>query len=111
MRSKLMVVTDPGLAAGFRLAGVEVAEASSPREAEELVEKIVLGSEVGLVAVSEDLHRGFGEHLRRLLRDSELPLVIPFPGKEANTWQVEDRLDYVASLIRSAIGYHIKLTR
>ena len=46
-----------------------------------------------------------------LIRDAEVPLVIPFPGKEANTWKVEDRLDYVASLIRSAIGYHIKLTR
>jgi vacuolar-type H+-ATPase subunit F/Vma7 len=111
MRSKMLVVTSPELAVGFRLAGVDVAEAATPQEAEAQVEKIILGSDIGIVAVSEDFHRHFSSHLNRLIRDSEVPLIIPFPGKDANVWKVEDRLDYVASLIRSAIGYHIKLTR
>ncbi len=111
MRNKVLVVTSPELAVGFRLAGVEVSEASSPQEAESQVEKIILGSDIGVVAVNEDFHRHFSSHLARLIRDSEVPLVIPFPGKDANVWKVEDRLDYVASLIRSAIGYHIKLTK
>ena len=111
MRSGMVVVTDPELAVGFRLAGVEVAEAASPAEAEEIVQRIVLGSDVGLVAVSEEFQRHFGEGLRQLLREAAVPLVVPFPGKEAYSWKVEDRLGYVADLIRSAIGYHIKLTR
>lgn len=111
MRSKMIVVTSPELAVGFRLAGVDVAEVSSPQEAEEAVEKIILGSDIGMIAVNEDFQRHFSDHLKRFIREVEVPLVIPFPGKEANVWKVEDRLDYVAALIRSAIGYHIKLTR
>ena len=107
----MIVVTDPELAVGFRLAGVDVAEASSPQEAEEIVEKIVLGSDIGLIAVSEDFQRQFSERLRELLKDAAVPLIVPFPGKDAYAWKVEDRLGYVAELIRSAIGYHIKLTR
>ncbi len=111
MRSKMLVVTSPDLAPGFRLAGVEVAEAATPQEAEKLVEKVILGSDIGMVAVNEDFQRHFSTHLLRLIKEVELPLIIPFPGKESNVWSVQDRLDYVAYLIRSAIGYHIKLTR
>ncbi len=107
----MVVVTSPDLAMGFRLSGVETVEAADVAEAEAAVEQMILGSNVGVVAVSDDFHQKFSPRLTRLMAEAEIPLIIPFPGKEANAWQVTDRLDYVASLIRSAIGYHIKLTR
>jgi vacuolar-type H+-ATPase subunit F/Vma7 len=107
----MVVVVHPDLAAGFQLAGVETAEARTSEEAERLVEQMILGSDVGLIAVSEDLQRDFGPRVTRLLRQADLPLLVPFPGREASTWNQDDRVDYVAALIRSAIGYHLRLTR
>jgi vacuolar-type H+-ATPase subunit F/Vma7 len=111
MRSKMIVVTSPEMSVGFRLGGIEVVETDNIQQAEETVEKIILGSEYGLVAVNEDYLNDFSDRLTRLIGESEVSIIVAFPAREANVWKVEDRLDYVADLIRSAIGYHIKLTR
>ena len=111
MRSRMIVVTHPDMSIGFKLAGVEVIEAEDVRGAEEAVEKIILGSDYGMVAVDEDYLKEFGERVTRLIKEAEIPFIVSFPASEANVWSVEDRLDYVADLVRSAIGYHIRLTR
>lgn len=111
MRSKMIVITSSDMVSGFKLAGVDVLAAETGREAEEAIEKLILGSEYNMVAVNESFMKEFSDRIKRLIGQAELPVIVPFPGKQANVWKMEDRIDYVANLIRSAIGYHIKLSK
>jgi hypothetical protein len=51
---KFLVVTDPDTAPGFRLAGVEVMEASSQEEARKVINTLVFKDDTGIVAVNEE---------------------------------------------------------
>jgi V/A-type H+-transporting ATPase subunit F len=51
---KFIVVTDPDTAPGFRLAGVDVLEASSVEEAKKVIPALLFKDDTGIVAVNED---------------------------------------------------------
>ncbi|MDR7554367.1 MAG: V-type ATP synthase subunit F [Armatimonadota bacterium] len=102
---RFAVITDPETATGFRLAGVEVREATTPREALEQLRQLV-ALDYGLVAVNEALLEGAAEERARLLRGRDLPILVPFPAPEA---QAESAEQYVARLVKEHIGFYVKL--
>ena len=109
---KVIVVTHPEIAPGFRLAGVDVEEASSVSEAEEILESIIrMGVEYGVILMDEDLVMSINSRLNDKLEEKGIPLLIPFPAQEIYTWLKgkEGKEDYASYLIRNAIGYKIKL--
>ena len=108
---KPIIITTPDIAPGFRLVGVDVEEVNNAAEAEAALLKIISGSNYGLVAINEELRNDFTIRTKRLLDETDIPIIIAFPGKEVNRWMRQDKRDYVASLVRGAIGYHVKLTR
>lgn len=99
------IVTDSETATGFRLAGIEVREADSPRAALEHLRALVT-LDYGLVAVNEELLRGLDEELGRLMRDRDLPILVPFPGPKE---KLESGEDYIARLVKEHIGFFVKL--
>ncbi len=102
---RIGVITDHESATGFRLAGVEVREASSAAEAVEHLRHFVV-LDYGVVAMSEALMEGTAEERERLLRGRDLPIIVPFPAPQA---EIEDGEAYVARLVKEHIGFYVKL--
>jgi vacuolar-type H+-ATPase subunit F/Vma7 len=106
----VVVITDEASSVGFRLTGVEVKEATPESAARVLKEAVDRGG-VGLIAINEDFVKGFDPKMMRLVTESEMPLIVPFPAVVYREEKRDLEESYAAQLIRKAIGYHIKLTR
>ncbi len=102
---RMAVITDPETATGFRLAGVEVLEAVSPQTVVEHL-RALLPLDYGLIAVNEDLLSGTEEQRARLLRERDLPIIVPFPAPRP---QLETGEAYIARLVKEHIGFYVKL--
>jgi V/A-type H+-transporting ATPase subunit F len=102
---RVAVITDPETATGFRLAGVEVREASDGQQALEQL-RTLLPLDYGLVAVNEELLAGMGDAVSRLMRDRDLPILVPFPAPRA---RIEAGEEYIARLVKEHIGFYVKL--
>ncbi len=110
---KVIVITHPELAPGFRLTGVTVEEANSISEAEKIIESVLrMGDEYGLIFIDENLGMNINERLLNKVEERGVPLLIPFPAQDIYSWlkRKEEKEDYASYLIRNAIGYKIKLT-
>jgi V/A-type H+-transporting ATPase subunit F len=102
---RLGVITDPETATGFRLAGAEVREATTPHEALEHL-RYFLTLDYGLVAVNEALLQGTADERARLMRGRDLPIIVPFPSPEV---EIESGEAYIARLVKEHIGFFVKL--
>jgi V/A-type H+/Na+-transporting ATPase subunit F len=102
---KVAVITDAETATGFRLAGVEVREADTPERALELIREYTAAG-YGLIAVNEDLLHGTEDARTRLMRDRDLPLIVPLPPARAH---LESGEAYISRLVKEHIGFAVKL--
>ncbi len=105
MAYRIAIVTDHEMATGFRLAGVEVREADSPQDALEHL-RTLLSLDYGLIAVNEDLLQGTDDERARLMRERDLPIIVPFPAAKA---KLESGEAYIARLVKEHIGFYVKL--
>ena len=102
---KAAVITDNETATGFRLAGMEVREASTPAEALAMIRDYAAAG-YGLLIVNEDLLSGTEDARTRLLRGRDLPVVVPLPPARAS---LESGEAYIARLVKEHIGFSVKL--
>jgi V/A-type H+-transporting ATPase subunit F len=102
---RLVVLARPGAAIGFRLAGVPVVEAAQGEEPERLREACAAAAS-GVVAADEDVLSAIPAEEQG--RRPPLPVVLPFalPRRWSETGRGRD---WVAALVRRAVGYHVKL--
>ena len=107
---KLVVLTDPDTADGFRLAGVDVHEASSPEEARKTLAYLVDDDTSGIIAVNEKMMAVIDERTQKKIDSIYRPIVISLPIKEKLELG-EDHRAYLSRLIRRAIGFDITLRR
>lgn len=105
---KVLILTDSETATGFRLAGVEVAETTPERALPDL-EAIIGSSDYGLVVVDESLVPDANRATERVMRGRDLPVILPMPSLGAAFAEGYDATDYMKELVRSAIGFDIKL--
>ncbi len=105
---KLLVLTDAETAIGYRLAGVEVRE-SVPAEAVHALEEIIHSDEYGLVVVDEGLIHDPAKAGERAMRGRDLPVLLSVPSLGAAFGEGDDAVTYMKDLVRSAIGFDIKL--
>ncbi len=106
--SRLVIITNPESANGFRLAGVEVFEAGVVDEAKKYLTDFINDDSIGIVAIDEDLMEEIDERLKDRIDKLYKPVVIPIPPKK--TVEVSDtRTAYVQSIIKRAVGFDIKL--
>ncbi len=90
------------------LAGVPVVEASDAGEAGALISRYLQGDDTArLLIVDETYREGLSERLRlQILRHRGLPLVIYCPSFDRDK---EDVDKYLATMLKPAIGYEIRL--
>jgi len=104
------VVARPAVATGFALAGLDSVEV----EPDEVVsgdgqlEALLGDPAAGMLLVEQRLWDALPELIRNGSAARTLPLVVPFPSP---TWAPpeEAALDYVAEILRHAIGYRVRL--
>lgn len=108
--ARLIVITDPDTALGFRLAGVEATEVADADEAADRLLSLLKSEEPGIVMYNEEYHTALSEHSRVALEESTAPVFFPVPGRPVGRMG-EPREEYLARLLRRAIGYQLKIRR
>jgi vacuolar-type H+-ATPase subunit F/Vma7 len=103
--TRLVVITTPELADGYRLAGVTVYESASSAEAAALLEEL-LASEQGVIALHDPYFHAFARPLRRRLDALSAPLVVALPAGTTPE-EGEERRERLLKLLRQAVGYEI----
>ncbi|HXH14013.1 MAG TPA: V-type ATP synthase subunit F [Alphaproteobacteria bacterium] len=104
--AKLVVITDPTMAPGFRLAGVEVHAANTVDEARRLLMALIEEGEAGVIAMNASYLEALDDIMRRRIEASYKPVVVALPSGEAVTPEAR-RSRQIAELIRRAIGVRI----
>ena len=107
---KLIVLTDPDNADGFRLAGVDVVIAETLDTVREKLNKLLDDEAAGIIAVNEQMMAAIDARTQRRIDSIYRPLVISLPIREKLAIG-EDHKAYLARLIRRAIGFDITLRR
>lgn len=105
---RLIVLTDAETATGYRLAGVEVREAKADGAVAAL-EELIASEEFALVAVDEGLIPDPVRASERSMRGRDLPVLLSVPSLGAAFSEEDDAVGYMKELVRSAIGFDIKL--
>lgn len=104
---RLVVAVRRGDALGFRLAGAEVEEVARGEEAQ-VFRRLVADPRAGVLAVEEELLRAVPARALHRAHERGVPVVLPFPLPRS--WGDAGRgREYVAALIRRAVGYAVKL--
>lgn len=103
------VATRPGDGLGFRLAGAEVEEINDA-EAADRFRALLADPDLGVLAVQEELLGLVPQALLEKIGREGVPVLLPFAIPRR--WQEAGRgAEYVATMIRRAIGYHVKIQR
>jgi len=103
----LRIVTRPGDALGFLLAGAPVDEVPPGEEAARMRE-LFSDPTLAVLAVETEVLASVPEPLLRRAAERGLPVVLPFTLPRRLSEAGGGRA-YIAALIRRAIGYHVKL--
>ena len=103
--SRLLVITTPELAAGYRLAGAATLEAASVAQAASRLEEL-LEHEDGVIALHGPYFRALPPLLRRRLDALRAPLVVALPAGAAPE-EAEDRRERLLQMLRQAVGYEL----
>ena len=105
--ARLVVVANPGLADGFRLAGSATVTARPGPEAVATVRSVVAERDVGLVLVTADLWDTLDDRFRGALERSARPIVLPIPAGVVT--DVTTRRQLLGEMLERAIGYRIEI--
>ena len=107
---KVVVLTDPDTADGFRLAGVDVQVVESNDMARKQLNALLDDDTSGIIAVNEKMMAAIDERTQKKIDSIYRPIVISLPIKE-QLEMGEDHRAYLSRLIRRAIGFDITLRR
>jgi vacuolar-type H+-ATPase subunit F/Vma7 len=108
--SKVVAVLGEQAALGFALTGLDVIRVRDPAAARGVLREAVENKEYGLVIVEEALLAALEPARREALLALNAPLVIPVPIDLR--WVPEGQApadDYVAKLVRHAVGYQLNI--
>lgn len=104
--ARLVVVTAPEQAAGFRLAGATTEVAGSVAEALAIIQELVEGGEGGVIAVHEPFLKEMDPRMRRRLEGLTNPVVVALPTGVAVEGENKRRARLTQAL-RRAVGFRI----
>jgi vacuolar-type H+-ATPase subunit F/Vma7 len=106
--SKLRVIAGAVLASGFRLAGLNVDEATSASEAATLLDRLAERPDTGVILMQQDWFDLLPEAQRRMVERAPVPIVVPIPSADWSGGR-GDAEAYILDLLQRAIGYRVRL--
>lgn len=105
---KVAAITDPDTADGFNLTPVITYAVEEPQEAVQKLRELLNDDTIGIIIINEEFFQQIDERTRKKIDSIYRPIVVPVPAKKTIS-STEARRDYLASLIRLAVGFDIKL--
>ena len=105
--TRLVVVTTPELASGFRLGGARAIAAESAEDAARALASIFAGGEAAVVAVHEPFLAAIEPALRRRCEESVAPVVVALPAGAGGAREGARRAR-LAEILERAVGYRIR---
>jgi vacuolar-type H+-ATPase subunit F/Vma7 len=108
--SRILAVLREDLGSGFALSGVDVQPVADAAGLRSALDDAVAGRSCGMVIVEEELMRTLSAETRAGYASITVPLIIELPG--SIQWREEQGLpfdDYVARLVRRAVGYQLNI--
>ncbi len=108
--SRVRAVLAEGLGAGFSLAGIEVETVADKDSAREAILAAAADRECGILILDEELFGSLSEREREPIIQRNIPLIVMLPG-DLRWGEVEEIAgdEYVAALIRRAVGYQLNI--
>ena len=107
--SRVLAILGEDLAAGFALAGVEVRKIRDPAAGRDALRAAIAAGVYGIIVVEEELLRSLAPESRDQIDAAAVPLVIAIPGEMLWQEQAAPADDYVARLIKRAVGYQLNI--
>ncbi len=107
---RVVGIMGPDLARGFALAGVDVTSVADIKAGQQALTSAIDSLGYGLVIVEQRLLDSLEPRVREAIYARNIPLVIAIPGDLR--WGEQDGKpadDYVAALIRRAVGYQLNI--
>lgn len=108
--SHVIAVMDRETGLGYRLAGVDVREAATPEEMGRQAEALAGDPGARLVILDEEMFRGLPRGLQRRLEENRSPVFVPVPSLPVRRGALRPE-EYVARLMRRAVGYQVRIRR
>ena len=105
---KVVVLTDPETAYGFRLAGVDVHQAETVEEAREALNRLLEDDRTGILAVNEGFLDAVDERVKDRIESLYRPIVVSLPVRE-KIGAMGERKAMLARLIHRAVGFDVTL--
>ena len=107
--ARLIIVTTPDLAPGYRLAGATVVRVVDGAQAGLEVKRLAAESDVAIIGVHQPFLETFDKQLERDLERRTLPVVVGIPTGTPS--EREGRRARLEELLRQAIGHRIVFRR
>lgn len=107
---KVLAIGGKELNFGFALAGLETYRVDDSAAAAEALRGAAASNEYGIVIIDEALIESFDDKTMELIDSGELPVVVPVAGQMQ--WRDAEVIppdDYIARLVRQAIGYELNI--
>jgi vacuolar-type H+-ATPase subunit F/Vma7 len=104
--AQLIVITHPGLAPGFQLAGVTTFAAENAEAARRRLIELMDEGEAGIIALDQPYLESLDLRTRRRIEQGYRPVVIGLPTGHVEMAEARRRRQ-LAELIRRAIGVRI----
>jgi V/A-type H+-transporting ATPase subunit F len=105
---KVVVLTDPDTARGFRLAGVDVYEVDDLDEAKAEINRLLDDDKTGILAVNEGFLIAVDDRVRDRIEATYRPIVISLPIRE-KLGAIGERKALLAKLVHRAVGFDVTL--
>ncbi len=107
---KVVVLTDPDTALGFRLAGVDVYVVEDNEEAKREISRLIEDDRTGILAVNESFLSLIDDRMRNKIESIYKPIVVSLPVRE-KIGAVGERKAFLARLVHRAVGFDVTLRR
>lgn len=107
---RIVALVDERSSPGFELAGIESHPTPSVETMTRSVEAIFKEAEIEVVILEEELFRALPEGFQRRIEESTSPIFVPVRTIRRTSDQQPSE-EYLARMIRRAIGYQIKIRR
>ncbi|GAB4560414.1 MAG: hypothetical protein Kow0047_07010 [Anaerolineae bacterium] len=104
--ARVVIISNPEMAIGYRLAGVETVVARSASEAASAIRSLLSEPDVGVIAVDASYMARMDETLQREIESRISPIVVALPSAGMGG-EAETRRAQIARLLRRSIGYQI----
>ena len=108
--ARMIALVDRETGLGFRLAGMEARTTETVDEMKRSVEALLAEGGADVALLDESLFHQAPEPLKRRIEESVAPIFVLVPTFRLRRERVTPE-EYVARLIRRAIGYQIKIRR